>query len=90
MKHRDGTADVESTHHDGCALRFEFQRKLPSPWKHVGLNSYETDDNPGVGSGTFFHDLQGVHSASHGSFVECDYPAEKPVKLQRAKSRFSQ
>ena len=50
MKHRDGTADVESTHHDGCALRFEFQRKLPCSWEHVGLNSYETDDNPGVGS----------------------------------------
>src|SRR5439155_20069025 len=90
MKHRDGNADVESTHHDGCALRFEFQRKLPSPRKHVGLNSDETDDNPGVGSGTFFHDLQGVHSASHGSFVECDYSAENPVKLRRGKSRFSQ
>ena len=45
MKHGDGTAYVESAHHDRRALCFEFQRKLPSPWKHVGLNSHETDDN---------------------------------------------
>jgi len=90
MKHGDGTAYVESTHHDGRALRFEFQRNLPGPWEHVGLNSHETDDNSSVGSGMFFHDLQGVHSASHGSFVKCDYPAEKPGKLRRGKSSFSQ
>src|SRR5262249_7552688 len=90
MKHGDGTAYVESAHHDGRALRFEFQRNLPSPWEHVGLNSHETDDNSGVGSGTFFHDPQGVHSAPHGSFIECDYLAEKPGKLGRGKGGFSQ
>src|SRR5262249_963364 len=36
MKHGDGTAYVESTHHDGRALVFEFQRELPSPREHVG------------------------------------------------------
>ena len=90
MKHGDGTAYVESSHHDRRALRFEFQRKLPSPWEHVGLNSHEADDNSGVGSGTFCHDTPGVHSASHGSFVECDYPAAKPGKRRRGKSGFSQ
>jgi hypothetical protein len=90
MKHSDGTADVESTHHDGRALRFEFQRNLPRPSEHVGLNSHETDDNSRVASGKFFHDLQGVHSAPHRSFIECDYPAEKPGKLGRGKSSFSQ
>jgi len=75
MKHGDGTAYVEAAHHDGRALRFEFQRKLPSPWEHIGLNSHETDDNSGVGSGKSFYDPQGVDSAPHGSFVECDYLA---------------
>src|SRR5438093_13280470 len=89
MKHGDGTADVESTHHDGRALRFEFQRKLPSPWEHVGLNSHETDDNSGVGSGMFFHDPEGVHSAPRGSFVECDCVTVKPGKLRGRKSSFS-
>src|SRR5262245_10092829 len=42
MKHGDGTAYVESTHHDGRALVLEFQRELPSPREHVGLNSHET------------------------------------------------
>jgi len=90
MKHGDGTADVESTHHDGRALRFEFQRNLPSPWEHVGLNSHETDDNSRVGGGMFFHDPQGVHSAPGGSFVECDYPTGKLGKLRRSKSGFRQ
>src|SRR5262249_7523921 len=90
MKHGDGTADVESTHHDGRALRLELQRKLPGPWEHVGLNSHETDNDSGVGSRMFFHDPRGVHSAPHGSFVKCDYPAEKPGKLGRGKSGFSQ
>jgi len=90
MKHGDGTAYVESTHHDGRALVFEFQRELPSPREHVGLNSHETHNNSGVGSGMFFHDPQGVHSAPCGSFVECDYPTEKPGKLRRGKSGFSQ
>ena len=60
MKHGDGTAYVESTHHDGRAKRFEFQRNLSGPWEHVGLNSNETDDNFGVGARMFFHDLQSV------------------------------
>jgi hypothetical protein len=90
MKHGDGTADVESTHHDGRALRFEFQRKLPRPWEHIGLNSHETDNNSGVESGMFFHDPQDVHSAPRGSFVERDCPTVKPVKLRRGESRFGQ
>jgi hypothetical protein len=90
MKHGDGTAYVESTHHDGRTLCFELQGNLPSPWEHVGLNSHETDDNPGVGSLIFFHDPQGVHSAPHGSFVECDHLAEKPGKRRRGKSGLRQ
>jgi hypothetical protein len=81
MKHRDGTADVESSHHDGRALRFEFQRKLPRTREHVGLNPHQTHDNSGIGSRKVFHDLNGVHSAPHRSFIECDYAAENPGKL---------
>jgi hypothetical protein len=90
MKHGNGTAYVESTHHDGRSLSFEFQGKLPSPWEHVGLNSHETDDNSGVRSGMFFHHPLGVHSAPHRSFIECDYPAAKSGKLRRGKRGFSQ
>src|SRR5262249_10922061 len=86
MKHRDGTAYVESAHHDGRALRFEFQRNLPSPWKHVGLNSHETDDNSGVGSGTFFHDPQGVHSAPHGSSSKAITRQRSPESSEEAKA----
>jgi hypothetical protein len=81
MKHGDGTAYVESTHHDGRALRFEFQRNLPRPREHVGLDSHETDDNSGVGSRKLFHDLLRVHCTPHRSFIECDLPAEKPGKF---------
>src|SRR5215470_2729187 len=87
MKHGDGTAYVESAHHDGRALRFEFQRNLPSPWKHVGLNSHEADDNSGVGSGMFFHDPQGVHSAPHGSFVEMRLPGSEARKAPKRQKR---
>jgi hypothetical protein len=90
MKHGDGTAYVESTHHDGRALRLEFQRNLHGTWEHVALNPDETNDNSGVGSGELFHDLQRVHSAPHRSFIECDDLAEKPGKLGRGKSSFSQ
>jgi hypothetical protein len=90
MEHGNGTAYVESTHYDTRALRFEFQRKLPSAREHVGLNSHETDDNSGVGSGEFLHDLRGIHSAAHRSFVESDCPAFKLSKLRRFKRGFGQ
>ena len=90
VKHGDGSADMEPAHHDGRALRFEFQRNLPGPWEHVGLNSHQADDNSGVGSRKFLHHLQGVHSAPHCSFIECDYAAVNSGKLGRGKSGFSQ
>jgi hypothetical protein len=90
MKHGDGTAYVESTHHDGRALRFEFQPKLACPWEHVGLDSHEADNDYGVGRGMFFHDPPGVHCAPSGPFVECDCPTKKTGKLRRGKSSFSQ
>src|SRR5260370_8229834 len=84
MKHGDGTADVESTHHDDRPRRFEFQRKLPRPWKHVGLNSHQADDHYRIGSSPFFQDPLGIHTASHGFFVEYDYSSQTPCNHKPA------